>query len=237
EYMKPIIYGPDEEAKRACRDVLYTCLDMGLRLLHPMMPFVTEELFQRLPRRHANEPPSICVTPYPLPKDIQLREKDVEANVEFVQSVVKSLRSMRADYNLNKQKADVYLKVSDEATAKILISFADVIEASTSANCVHILINEAPPSGCAMSTVSTKCETNLMLKGLIDVKKEISKLEGKKDTLGKQLIKLKDSTKKSDYSSKVPEDVRKQNTDKMNELETEIERLVSALSTLSTLES
>lgn len=70
EYIKPIMYGSDEEAKRICQDVLYTCLDTGLRLLHPFMPFVTEELFQRLPWRTDKEPPSICVTSYPQPEEV-----------------------------------------------------------------------------------------------------------------------------------------------------------------------
>ena len=91
--MKPIIYGDNEEAKAVSRGVLYpyklvcvlysyklvqtvvalasvlinsyTCLDVGLRILSPFMPFLTEELFQRLPRRSADAPPSICVTPFP----------------------------------------------------------------------------------------------------------------------------------------------------------------------------
>lgn len=65
EFIKPIVYGDDVDSKKMCQDVLYTCLDTGLRLLHPIMPFVTEELFQRLPRRSTSDPPSICVTPYP----------------------------------------------------------------------------------------------------------------------------------------------------------------------------
>ena len=43
----------------------YTCLDNGLRLISPFMPFLTEELFQRLPQRSPDAPPSVCVTPYP----------------------------------------------------------------------------------------------------------------------------------------------------------------------------
>ena len=72
EYLKPIVYGDDEVTKMTCRNVLYTCLDVGLKLLHPIMPFVTEELYQRLPRRRSNEPPSLCVTPYPAEKDVRL---------------------------------------------------------------------------------------------------------------------------------------------------------------------
>lgn len=47
------------------RHTLYTCLDVALRLISPFMPFISEELFQRLPRRSNGEAPSICVTPYP----------------------------------------------------------------------------------------------------------------------------------------------------------------------------
>jgi len=60
-----VIYGTDEEAKAVTRATLYTCLDSGLRLIHPFMPFVSEELFQRLPRRDDGSPPSLCVTSYP----------------------------------------------------------------------------------------------------------------------------------------------------------------------------
>lgn len=65
EHIKPLIYGDNEEEKTVSRNVLYTCLDVGLRLLHPIMPFVTEELYQRLPRRSDKHAPSICIAPYP----------------------------------------------------------------------------------------------------------------------------------------------------------------------------
>lgn len=65
EYLKPILNGEDEEAMAVSRNALYTCLDVALRLIHPFMPYVSEELFQRLPRRTQNEKPSIMVTPYP----------------------------------------------------------------------------------------------------------------------------------------------------------------------------
>ena len=64
--MKPILYGSNEEQKVVCCNVLYTCLETGLRLVSPFMPFLTEELWQRLPRRQGGEEtPSICVARYP----------------------------------------------------------------------------------------------------------------------------------------------------------------------------
>lgn len=65
--MKPMT---DESAplasQKSAQQTLYTCLDHGLRLLHPFMPFVTEELWQRLPRRPNDATPSIMVSPFPV---------------------------------------------------------------------------------------------------------------------------------------------------------------------------
>ena len=54
------------ETRKSAQQTLYTCLDYGLRLLHPFMPFVTEELWQRLPRRPNDSTPSIVVSSYPV---------------------------------------------------------------------------------------------------------------------------------------------------------------------------
>jgi valyl-tRNA synthetase len=69
ECLKPVFQSGDEERKTIARRVLYTCLDLGLRLLSPFMPFITEELFQRLPRSN-EEISSICVAPFPGESDI-----------------------------------------------------------------------------------------------------------------------------------------------------------------------
>ncbi len=62
----------DEARAATVRHVVYTCLDVGLRLLHPFMPFVTEELYQRLPRRSPNtDAPSLCVTAYPDAEEVR----------------------------------------------------------------------------------------------------------------------------------------------------------------------
>lgn len=65
-----MLNGLDQAATECACQTLYTCLDVGLRLLSPFMPFVTEELFQRLPRRMPQAPPSLCVTPYPEPSEV-----------------------------------------------------------------------------------------------------------------------------------------------------------------------
>ena len=66
EVIKPTTFGNDESAKRATRDTLWLCLDTGLRMLHPFMPYLTEELWQRLPQQEGSQPKlSICLAEYP----------------------------------------------------------------------------------------------------------------------------------------------------------------------------
>lgn len=65
EALKPVMKSDDEDAKKAALNTLYICLDSGLRMLHPAMPYLTEELFQRLPHRKGEAPESICIAPFP----------------------------------------------------------------------------------------------------------------------------------------------------------------------------
>lgn len=88
---------------------LYRALELGLRLLSPFMPFITEELYQRLPRPKAvqEQIPSICIAPYPAIDDYPWHNETIEKDVEFIQKVAKAIRSARSDYNLpNKTKTE-----------------------------------------------------------------------------------------------------------------------------------
>lgn len=85
--------------KRSAQDTLYTCLDSGLRLLHPFMPFVTEELWQRLPRRPTEKAPSISVSSYPISIP-SWQSAEAERDFDVVFAVVKAVRSIAAPYGL-----------------------------------------------------------------------------------------------------------------------------------------
>lgn len=107
--MKPVFGSDDEEAKKTAQITLYRALEIGLRLLSPFMPFITEELYQRLPRSKeiAKKIPSICVASYPDVKECRWKNEVIETEVEFVQKIAKSIRSARSDYNLpNKTKTE-----------------------------------------------------------------------------------------------------------------------------------
>lgn len=115
--MKPMT---DESApsatKKSAQQTLYTCLDHGLRLIHPIMPFVTEELWQRLQRRPNDSTPSIMVSSYPtfvstscimlcdsslhVQQDKDFVFSDAEKEFDLVFSALKTGRSLAASYSL-----------------------------------------------------------------------------------------------------------------------------------------
>merc|ERR1712013_562654 len=236
EYLKPIFQGTDSSAILTARNVLYTCLDGGLRLISPFMPYISEELFQRLPRWSAKEPPSIMVTPFPTSTNTPYRDTAVEAEVELVQKIVGVVRSTRADYNIpNKTKTQLFLKVFCPDTSSIVKKFTSTV--ATLAYSKQVEVVDSPPSGCAIVTVNDKITAHLVLKGLVDPVKEIEKLTKKRMVLQQTLEKLLKAVKVPDYLTKVPEDIRKANQEKIEQSEVEIARLGDAMAALANIEA
>uniref|UniRef100_A0A3P8SSJ1 Valine--tRNA ligase n=1 Tax=Amphiprion percula TaxID=161767 RepID=A0A3P8SSJ1_AMPPE len=236
ESVKPVFSKAEEDSTSqrqalVCRQTLYTCLEVGLRLLSPLMPFVTEELYQRLPRRQPQrDPPSICVTSYPDTEEFCWHSEEVDRDMEFIMTVVKTIRSLRADYNLTKTRADCYLQCVDSATASLVQKYSLQIQTlSYSQAIIPLTANQPVPEGCAVAIASDRCTVNLMLKGLIDVEKEVAKLMTKKGDLEKQMEKLRENMAKSDYKEKVPVKVQEQDAEKLRQSQTELEKVKEAM--------
>lgn len=197
------------------------------------MPFITEELYQRLPRPTPQASiPSICVAPYPEDSDCHWKNEVIDHEIEYVQKIAKAIRSARSDYTIpNKTKTEAYLKTSDE---EVLSKYSLTLE--TLSFCSSIKINQTAPAGCAILTVSDKCEVNLLLRGLIDPAKEVLKLQKKIDFLLTTQTKLNQAMTIADYAVKVPVEVRKANEEKVAQTNVELERVQQAMDALKLLE-
>lgn len=210
EGLKPVMKGSDETKKTAAKMVLYECLSAGIRMLHPMIPFVTEELFQRLPG--PTVPDSICLAPYPVANPSRCFE-DAEASMDAVMRNVQSIRSLKAEYGLKPSSAPlVTIMASDEKqAAKICANYVETL-----APCGHVSVciseKSDPPSGAAVKVVDEAFEVHMVLSGLVDFESEIAKLEA---TAAQKRIVVEDYDKKmaaAGYENRVPEQVRAKNT-------------------------
>ena len=227
ELVKPVTSAADvsDADKAGTLEALYRAMELGLRLLHPFMPFVTEELWQRLPRS-ADVPgdvKTIMLAPYPQAVPAWT-DALAEADMEQAQAVVRGARSLRNSYGLlPKTRTSVYVLCRTDAAAESAQRTWTDVRALSSAESVTVLRDaEQVPPGCAMELVNDAISVYVSLKGAVDAKGEITKLQKKIEQLGTSLANLKKQSAAADYETKVPAHVRADNADKMTKLATEI---------------
>jgi valyl-tRNA synthetase len=175
EVAKPRLYGEDVAAKGAARAVLYHALDASLRLLHPMMPFLTEEIWQKLPRR-AGDATALIVARFP---DASWGRRDVTAEEDFgaLQAAISGIRTVRAEHDLSPSSAlDVTLRPATDRAARVLEAHRDLVAQLCKTRGLAISTTAERPRGAAV-VASGGLEVLVPLKGLVDPAKERARLE------------------------------------------------------------
>src|SRR5262249_7746292 len=118
--------GADAEARSKIQGALVTALETSMRLLHPFMPFITEEIWQQLPR-HSGAPQSIMITLYPV-RDVRFYDDASEASMALVQKVIVAIRTIRADKKIpGPARIKVLLAVTDDYKKTILEGYKTMI--------------------------------------------------------------------------------------------------------------
>ncbi|XP_065880919.1 valine--tRNA ligase, mitochondrial 1 [Euphorbia lathyris] len=225
EAIKPYFTGSDPafaSAKKSAQDTLWVCLDNGLRLLHPFMPFVTEELWQRLPQAndHARKQ-SIMISEYPTTLEAWTNER-VEYEMDLVESTVKCIRSLRGEV-LGKQKNErlpAFAFCQSDAVAEIISSHELEILTLATLSSFKVLLSgqDAPPIGCAFENVNENLKIYLEVHGKVDLEGELEKIRNKMDEAQKQLEKLEDTVNAATYKEKAPSHIQEADTAKLTKL-------------------
>eukprot|EP00898_Chlorokybus_atmophyticus_P007302 jgi/Chlat1/7573/Chrsp63S07062 len=232
ELMKPLLTGPDVTAKQHAQAALWTCLDCGLRLLHPIMPFVTEELWQRLPRTETqrNATPSICVAEYPKHVDAWVDE-DAERVMSIVDSAARATRQLRMAYNVPpKQRVHVsVLCRGGEDLARVVEGAAG--DVATLAGCARVDVlkeGESAPPGSAVGIVDDAMSVYLHLRGVVDPATELDKLRKREEETRKSANVLEKKMNATGYVDKVPHAVQDDNRAKAAKLQAELDSIAEA---------
>ncbi|KAA0194741.1 hypothetical protein HAZT_HAZT000292 [Hyalella azteca] len=236
ECIKPRLYGQPCADRDAAQQVLWTCLHTGLRLISPFMPFLSEELFQRLPvPPGAVQPESICVAPYPDTEDVRASSYDSLFQEQFKlgQKVINEVRSAKAKYDIpNKSKIELSLMSDNSSTQMVLESLSRDI--ATLAIASSVTVTTEQPSGSVPTPVGGDCVAWLKLQGLVDLSKCEERLQKKlAECLNKSGALTADMAK--DSYAKVPDDVKEKNSDRLKELKAEEEQTRDAIQQLAAM--
>eukprot|EP00069_Balaena_mysticetus_P002789 bmy_16305T0 len=170
--------------------VLFSCADVGLRLLAPLMPFLAEELWQRLPPRPGGAPaPSICVAPYPSARSLEhWHQPELERHFSRVQEAVQALRALRATYQLTKARPRVLLQSSEPGDQGLFEAFLEPLGTLGHCGAVGLLPPAAAaPSGWAQAPLSDTVQVYMELQGLVDPQTHLPRLAARRHKLQKQL--------------------------------------------------
>ena len=227
EMSKETLAGDDEAAKLTTRSILVYVLDNTLRLLHPIMPFVTEEIWQSVP--HVGE--SLVVATYPTVHPEQMDEKAAE-EMEFLMDFIRSVRTVRNEMNTPLSKPiNIIAKVSDAAHYAVLKENESYIARfSNPEEFVYGEDVEAPSD--AVTSVITGAEIYLPLAGLINIEDEIARLEKEAEKLQQEVDRVEKKLSNEKFVAKAPEAVVEAERAKGADYQAQREAVLERIATL-----
>lgn len=218
EMAKLPLYGEDEEAKHMTRSVLAYVFDQTLRLLHPLMPFITEEIWQNLP--HEGE--SITVAAWPtVNEDLMNRERAKE--MQLLTDIIHAVRNIRAEVNTPMSKEiPMYIAAKTEAVAQTLEENKAYIEKFCNPSELTVGVGVQAP-GKAMSAVVTGAEIFLPLEGLINIEEELERLAKEEKKWIGEVKRVEGKLSNERFVSKAPEAVVEEERQKQVDYEAKLE--------------
>lgn len=184
EMSKEVLYGDDAVSKQTTQSILVHTLDQILRLLHPIMPFVTEEIWQHIPHQGT----SLVVADYPVVHP-EFNDETASKGMEVLKELIRSVRNIRSEVNTPLSKPiTLMIKINDPKIGQFLTENTSYIERFCNPEELTISSEIVAPD-LAMSAVLTGAEIFLPLVGLINIEEEIKRLE-------KELAKWTDEVKR-----------------------------------------
>jgi valyl-tRNA synthetase len=230
EMAKIDLYGGDEEAKQRTRAVLWTTLERALKLLHPFMPFITEEIWQNIPHRGK----SIMVSDWP--KFNPDWDFEDAKDMEIIMDAVRGIRNIRAEMNVPPaKKARVFARVGDPGVLNILKENVNVIYSLAKVENMEFLPQDAPAPHKAVTCVIKGAEIFVPMEGLVDIETEIARLKKEQDNLKKEIERVEKKLGNQGFLAKAPADVVDKERQKQRDYRDMLQKVEQRLRMMSEL--
>lgn len=199
EMAKLPLYGDDEAAKKTTRSILAYVLDQTMRLLHPFMPFITEEIWQHLP----HEGVSITQTSWPEVRQ-DLHDEDSVKQMNLLIEVIRAVRNVRAEVNTPMSKeVDIFMKPANEQVAHVLENNQTYLDKFCRPRQLTIDVALKAPEK-SMSSVVSNVELFFPLEGLLNIEEEMERLEKELEKLNKEVERVQKKLSNEKFVSKAP---------------------------------
>ncbi|WP_457573324.1 valine--tRNA ligase [Desulfolithobacter sp.] len=219
EWIKPELYGEDAANQEQARGVLLTVLENILKLLHPIAPFVTEEIWSVLP----GERSTIMLEPFPEVRP-EWEDADAERDMGLLMDVISGIRTIRSEAELHPTaKIEATAICPDPGKRQLIETFSSSIEAMTRAEKLHVQAEASIPDDAGHALVQD-VELFVPLKGLIDVEAELEKLARERTKLDKELKRVEGKLGNEKFLANAPEAVVEKEREKQAEIQARLEK-------------
>ncbi|MBX3290142.1 MAG: valine--tRNA ligase [Acidobacteria bacterium] len=230
---------PRSEDQRSARIRILSILEQALRLLHPFMPYLTEELWQKLPGTSANlhnaayrdAEATIMLSDYPK-GDTALIDENAEAEMSLVIDTIRRVRNIRTEMNIKpSDRVSINVAAAAEIRDTLAANEAQILKLARADKLVLGETLDVPKA--SAKAVITNAEIAVPLEGLIDFEKERSRLGGQIEKLGKELERISGQLSNADFVNKAPAEKVEALRERKTELETQIRTLTQNLHALT----
>jgi valyl-tRNA synthetase len=230
EMAKIDLYGGDDLAKKRAQQVLYFVLERALKLLHPFMPFITEEIWQHLP----HDGRSIMVSKWP-EYDPAWDFTDA-GDMEVVMDAVRGIRNIRAEMNVSPaRKAKAVARVSDPFVMDILKNSTEIIHTLAKVEDMEFITQDSPAPHKALTCVIKGAEIFVPMEGLVDIETEIERLQKEHTNLEKEIDRVSKKLSNEGFLAKAPQDVVEKERQKEKDYRDMMEKVEQRLNMLKEL--
>ncbi|MDE6851664.1 MAG: class I tRNA ligase family protein, partial [Lachnospiraceae bacterium] len=230
EMVKPRLYANEENpiSANAAFWTLKTVLLDSLKLLHPYMPFITEEIFCTL----QSEEESIMISPWPEYQE-KWHDPDAETGIELAKNLIRGIRNIRSEMNVQpSRKAKVYIVADDAETAKRLEDLRNVYFHLISASDVMVQQDKTGIEDNAVSVVIDKAVIYMPVSDLVDLEKEKERLTKEKKRLEGELKRVHGMLGNEKFMSKAPEQKIAEEREKLTKYESMMSKVEEELAAL-----
>ncbi|MBN2139656.1 MAG: valine--tRNA ligase [Desulfovibrionaceae bacterium] len=229
EMAKPELYGPDEGRRSATRKVLWTALSETLVLLHPIMPFVTQEIWSHLPGTPGED---IALRPYPERRD-RLRDPEAVRAMELFQGVVSAARNIRTELLIDPaKKLDLLVRTASLQDQGVLEENRELIRFLARIENVSVGPEVKGPRASGTAVVQGN-EVYVPLAGVVDFEAELARLDRELAKLAKDLAAVRNKLANKGFVHKAPAEVVEKERQRLADLDEKGAKLAALKDRLS----
>ncbi len=203
EMVKPRLYNQEDSTREAALWTLKTVLINALKLLHPFMPFITEELFLHI----QNTEESIMISQWPIYKE-EWNYRENEREIDAVKEAVRGIRNVRAEMNVAPSKKVQVFVVSEKEDVRDIFERSRVFF-KTLAHASEVLVqpDKTGVGEDAVSVAVTDATVYMPLAELVDIEKEIERLEKEREKMRKEVDRVEKKLSNQGFVAKAPQNV------------------------------